>query len=85
MPEVYLDPRKKILSKLFLHRYIGGKHTEVRNILKGFPQEKHDEIQQIIKDLNNEGLLLIYPKTNQMHCSLNPATLNYVKQELGII
>ncbi len=85
MDGTYLYSRKKILSKLFLHRYIGGKHTEVRNLLKGFHQNKHKEIEEIIRDLNNEGLLLIYPKTNQMHCSLNPATLNYVKQELGII
>lgn len=81
----YLDTRKKILSKLLLHRYIGGKHTEVRNIMKGFPQDKHKEIEDIIKTLNNEGLLTIYPKTNELHCSLNPGRLVVIKKELGII
>ena len=82
---VYLETRKKILSKLLLHHYIGGKHTEVRNIMKGFPLSKHKEIEDIIRDLNNEGLLTIYPKTNELHCSLNPSRLVDIKKELGIM
>lgn len=85
MSNEYLDARKKILSKLLLHRYIGGKHTEVRNLIKGFPPTKHKEIEQIIKELNNEGLLTIYPKTNELHCSLNPSRLIDIKRELGLI
>ena len=81
----YLDIRKKLLSKLLLHRYIGRKHTEVRNLMKGFPPNRHKEIEEIIKELNNEGLLTIYPKTNNPHCSLNPSRLIDVKKELGIV
>ncbi|MBS3091924.1 hypothetical protein J4466_00740 [Candidatus Pacearchaeota archaeon] len=34
-----ISVRKAILKKLFKHRYIGGRHTEIRNVIKGLPQE----------------------------------------------
>ncbi len=74
--------RKAILKKLFRHRYIGSKHTEIKNAMKGFPPPLLKEIKKEIKNLIKEGYLLSKISTGEIHISLNPRKLNDIRREI---
>jgi len=75
--------RKIILKKLFRHRYIGGRHTEIRNAIKGFPPPLLKEVKEEIKNLIKEDYLLSKMSTGEIHISLNPRKLNEIKDEIS--
>ena len=74
--------RKAILKKLFRHRYIGGRHTEIRNAMKGFPPPLLKEVKEEIKNLIKEGYLLSKMSTGETHISLNPRKINEIREEI---
>ena len=57
--------KKAILKKLLRHRYIGGKHTEIRNAMKGFPSHMLKQVKKEIKNLIKEDYLLSKPSTGE--------------------
>jgi len=67
--------KAKILWRLYRRRYIGGKHTDVKNLRKGFPKDKYDVVNQAIDELIREGFLLVKPTHYGKHVSLNPNRL----------
>ena len=75
--------RKAILKKLFRHRYIGGRHTELRNAMKGFPPPLLKEVKEEIKNLIREGYLMSKISTGETHISLNPRMINEIRKEIG--
>ena len=75
--------RRTILKKLFRHRYIGGRHTEIRNAMKGFPPHLLKEVKKEIKNLIKEGYLLSKPSTGEIHISLNPRMLDEIIREIS--
>ncbi|MBI2004420.1 hypothetical protein HYS72_03070 [Candidatus Pacearchaeota archaeon] len=74
--------KKAILKKLFRHRYIGGRHTEIRNAMKSFPPILLKEVKEEIKNLIKEGYLLSKTSTGEIHISLNPRKLNEIRSEI---
>ena len=73
----------KIIKRIILESLItpprwGGKHTELKNIKKGFPsyilssKKGRKLIDEAIKDLINDGFLLCKKSTGEFHVSLNP-------------
>jgi len=73
----------KIIKRIILEGLLtpprwGGKHTEMRNIKKGFPSHISSSnkgkklIDKAIKELINEGFLLCKKSTHELHISLNP-------------
>ena len=74
--------RKAILKKLFRHRYIGGRHTEIRNAMKGFPPPLLKEVKEEIKNLIKEGYMLSKMSTGEIHISLNPRKINEIRIEI---
>ena len=56
----------------------GGRHTEIRNVRKGFPshisgsKEGQKLIDKAIKELINDSWLLCKKSTGELHVSLNP-------------
>ncbi len=77
-----LGIKRAIIKKLFRHRYIGARHTEIRNVIKGFPSHMLKEIKEEIKDLIREGYLLSKISTGEIHVSLNPAMLKEIRKEI---
>ena len=75
--------RKAILKKLFRHRYIGGRHTEIRNAIKSFPPFLLKEAKKEIKNLINENYLLSKMSTGEIHISLNPRKINEIIKEIN--
>ncbi len=74
--------RKAVLKKFFRHRYIGGRHTEIRNAMKGFPPPLLKEVKEEIKNLIKEGYLLSKMSTGEIHISLNPRKINEIRSEI---
>ncbi|MBI2045290.1 hypothetical protein HYT23_04495 [Candidatus Pacearchaeota archaeon] len=74
--------RKAVLKKLFRHRYIGGRHTEIRNAMKGFPPPLLKEVKEEIKNLIKESYLLSKMSTGEIHISLNPRKINDIREEI---
>jgi len=70
--------KRYILRSLILSRRWGGKHTEIKNLIKGIPinlintKAGKRELRNAIKELINEGFLLAKKSTNEIHVSLNP-------------
>lgn len=61
-----------ILYKLMNHRYWGGKHTQKKNALKGINPKYYKEFEDALDELIKESLILVAPKTKELHISLNP-------------
>jgi len=76
--------KRVILESLMTPPRWGGKHTEVRNIKKGFPshivnsKEGQKLIEKAIKELINDGWMLCKKSTGELHVSLNP----HMKKEI---
>jgi len=75
--------KKALLKKLFRHRYIGGRHTEIRNAMKGFPPYLLKEVKKEILNLIKEGYLLSKPSTGEIHISLNPRMIDEIIREIS--
>ena len=71
--------RAKILWRLYRHRYIGGRHTDIKNLRKGFPKDEFHLIDEIIDELIREGLLLVKPTHYGRQVSLNPRRLSEIR------
>lgn len=75
--------RRAILKKLFRHHYIGGRHTELRNAIKGIPPELLKEAKKQVLNLIKENILLSKPSTGEIHISLNPRMLKEIIEEIN--
>ena len=70
--------KRIIIESLITPPRWGGKHTEIRNIKKGFPSHIASSnkgkklIDKAIKELINDGLLFCKKSTHELHVSLNP-------------
>ena len=70
--------KRIIIESLITPPRWGGKHTEIRNIKKGFPSHISSSnkgrklIDEAIKELINDGFLLCKKSTGELHVSLNP-------------
>ena len=69
----------KILWRLYRHRFIGGKHTDIKNLRKGFPKDKYDLVDEAVNELIREGFLLVKPTHYGKHVSLNPRRLREIR------
>lgn len=74
--------RQTLFRKMLYQGYIGGKHTSVENLPKGFPKDLRKKVQKIIQDLIKEGYFIVKPKPDSWHVSLNPKLLQQVKKEI---
>lgn len=71
-----MDLKIIILRKLFRHRYVGGKHTDISNLMKGIPKHLGKDVKNTAKELIKDGLLLTKPTSYGFHISLNPERLD---------
>jgi len=72
-----------IIEKLYRLRYIGGRHTEIKNIHKGMKETSEQEIEKAVKYLLNKGIIQIHIKTKETHVSINPKKMKEVHRILG--
>lgn len=62
--------------------FIGGRHTSVDNLPKGFPPSERGRVKKVIQQMNREGYFIARPKPDSIHVSLDPRVLTQVKREI---
>lgn len=72
--------RAWILNKLKRHRYIGGKHTDIKNVRKGAPPRFYSQIDGIVNELIKEGIILVKITAYGKHVSLNPKLMREINE-----
>jgi len=72
-----------IIEKLYRLRYIGGRHTEMKNIHKGMEGISEKEIEKTVRYLANKGIIQIHIKTKETHVSINPKKMKEIHRILG--
>jgi len=72
-----------IVEKLYRLRYIGGRHTEMKNIHKGMRGISERELEKAVKYLVNKGIIQLHIKTKETHVSINPKKMKEVHRILG--
>jgi len=65
---------------MYRHRYIGGKHTDVNNLRKGFPKDQYKLVEEAIDELIRDGLLIVKPTHYGRHVSINQKMLSEVRK-----
>jgi hypothetical protein len=67
---------------MYLDKVIGGRHTAVANLKKGFPSHVRGEVDDEVKSLIRTGFIL--PKTTSygLHVSINPHMIPEIERIL---
>jgi len=74
--------QQAIIEKLYRLRYIGSRHTEIKNIKKGMNGISEKEIEKVVKYLLNKGVIQTSIKTKEIHVSINPKKIKEVHRIL---
>lgn len=74
--------KRTILRKMLRLEYIGGRHTSINNLPKGFPKSERGRVAQIAEKMLKEGFFIVRPKRDSLHVSLDPSILPQVKREI---
>jgi len=72
-----------ILRKMLRLEYIGGKHTSIENLPKGFPKHERGRVMKIAHKMLKEGYFIVTQKPDGPHVSINPRVLSKIKYEIG--
>jgi hypothetical protein len=76
------DIKRTILRKMLRLEYIGGRHTSIDNLPKGFPKSERGKVAQVTEKMLKEGYFIVRPKRDSLHVSLDPNILPQVKREI---
>ena len=79
------EVKAAILRKMLMHKWIGGKHTSIDNIPKGFPQHERKRVTDLTKELIKEGFILHKPTSYGEQVSLNPKRVYEAKKLTGVV
>jgi len=71
---------RAILAKLYRLRYIGGRHTSIYNVPKGFPKDERKNIETALKSLIKLGYIISKPTSYGTQISLNPRRIKDVRE-----
>lgn len=71
---------KAILRKLYRDRRIGGRHTSVDHVPKGFPRDKAGDVKKTLKKLHTKGFVIFKPTNYGMQVSLNPSRVEEIEE-----
>ena len=71
---------KTILAKMHRHGYIGGRHTSIDNVPKGFPKHVYGKVKKEIKELMKQNLIMVKPTAYGLQVSLNPHKMDEVEK-----
>ena len=78
------DIKRTILRKMLRLGYIGGRHTSIDNLPKGFPKKERGRVKMVVQIMLKEGYFLKRRKPDALHVSLNPRILPRVKNEIEL-
>jgi len=73
-----------ILRNLFYHGYIGGRHTAIENLYRGFPSHLRGDAEKAAERLLKHGWLVRKTTGYGLQVSINPLMLPALKKELEV-
>jgi len=76
--------RELFFEKMFKNTVIGGRHTAVENLRKGFPKHMRGEVEDGIRKLIRTGFILSKPTGYGLQVSLNPRMIEEIKKIIGV-
>lgn len=71
---------KAVLEKLLRHGYVGGRHTALENLPKGFPRHAHGEVMETAEKLMKQGLIILKPTSYGTQVSLDPHRITEIER-----
>jgi len=77
--------RALILRKMLMHRWIGGKHTAIDNLPKGFPPGVRNDVSQVVEVLIREGFIVRKPINYREQVYLSPKRVYEAKKIVGMV
>lgn len=66
---------REILRRMFVHHYIGGRHTDERNVIKFLPKHERGAGKDALEDLIKFGFVAEKITSYGRHVSLNPRAM----------
>jgi len=69
-----------VLRKMYHYGYIGGKHTSIEALQRGFPSHAKGGVEKTIKKLVKEDLIKVHPTNYGIQYHLNPLRLQEIKE-----
>lgn len=69
-----------ILNKMKRKRFIGGKHTDIKNIRKGAPPELCSRIDDCLKELIKNSFVILKITEYGKQVSLNPKLIKEINE-----
>lgn len=73
---------REILRRMFVHHYIGGRHTDEKNVLKFLPKHERGIGKDALDDLIKWGFVMEKITSYGRHVSLNPRAIGEVRSIL---
>lgn len=70
---------------MYNDKCIGGKHTDIRNLAKGFPRDLQEAVLDEALILRKEGWLIPKPASYGFHFSINPRVLKEIRELISKI
>ncbi|MGQ9469972.1 MAG: hypothetical protein ACUVTD_09205 [Nitrososphaerales archaeon] len=72
--------KKAVLRKMLASQIIGGRHTAIENISKGFPKHLRWDVEKAVKQLIKEGYIILKPTSYGLQVSLNPTRIKEIRE-----
>ena len=69
---------REILRRMFVHHYIGGCHTDEKNVIKFLPKHERGVGKDALEDLIKWGFVMEKVTGYGRHVSLNPRAISEV-------
>ena len=80
-----LDTLKKaVLRKMYVDKIIGGRHTAIENLKKGFPSHVRGNVDDEVKELIKDGFILPKMTSYGLQVSLNPRMIPEIERILDV-
>lgn len=76
--------RLTIFRKMIRLEYIGGRHTSIDNLPKGFPRSERGVVIKVVRKMLKEGYLIVKVKPDSLHVSIDPAALPQIRREIEL-
>ena len=69
-----------IIWHLHRHKYYNKKHTSIENLKKGVSRDRGKFIDEAIKNLISQQIIIVQSKTKEIHVSLNRSKVNIIRK-----
>lgn len=76
------DIKRTILRKMLRATYIGGRHTSIDNLPKGFPKSDVGHVKKVVDKMVKDGYFILHNKPDSLHVALNPSVIAAIKKEI---